>query len=66
MGHCVESGYGLVDENGRPLLLEPGATPAVEAAIRNSGREHGTRLRIVREMRDGEMRTTDVTEVRDA
>lgn len=62
MGHCVERGYGLVDGEGRILLLEPAATPALEAAIERSGREHGIRLRVTREMQDGAMRTVDVAE----
>ena len=26
-GHCTESGFGLVDEEGRMSLLDPNATP---------------------------------------
>lgn len=63
MGHCVESGYGLVDEEGRPSLLEPSSTPEVVQAIRGSRRSRGIRMRVTREMRDGEMRTTAVEEV---
>ena len=63
MGHCMESGYGLVDDQGRLLLLEPAATPGVVHAIEQSGRERGVRLRAVREMQDGEMRTMTVTEL---
>lgn len=63
MGHCMESGYGLVDDQGRPLLLEPAATPRVVRAIEQSDRDRGVRLRAVREMQDGEMRTVEVTEL---
>jgi hypothetical protein len=63
MGHCVESGYGLVDAEGRTLLLEPAATPVVVEAIRRSDRPRGLRLRVEREMREGEMRTTRVDEI---
>ena len=64
MGHCVESGYGLVDEEGRLFLLEPAATPRVVDAIRGSERDYGLRLRATREMQDGEMNTVRVHEIR--
>ena len=63
MGHCMESGYGLVNNQGTPLLLEPASTPQVVQAIRRSGRDQGVRLRVEREMQDGEMRTTHLSEV---
>lgn len=63
MGHCVESGYGLVNEEGRPLLLEPAATTRVIEALRRAGQERGVRLRATREMQEKEMRTTRVDEV---
>lgn len=63
MGHCMESGYGLVNEQGKPLLLEPAATPRVVIALQQSDRDHGVRLRVTRERRDGEMQTTSVAEV---
>ena len=63
MGHCAESGYALVGDDGRPALLEPQATPRVMAALRESDREAGIRLRARREMRDGEMETVAVEEL---
>lgn len=63
MGHCMESGYGLVNGEGRPLLLEPASTPQVVQAIEGSNRDRGIRLRAVREMQSGEMKTTRVEEV---
>lgn len=63
MGHCVESGYGLVSEEGTPFLLEPASTPGVVDAIRGSPRAAGIRLRATREMEDGHMRTVSVEEV---
>jgi hypothetical protein len=63
MGHCMESGYGLVDESGRPLLLEPASTPEVVSAIRASSQTRGLRLRVERQMQDGHMRTTRVEEL---
>ena len=63
MGHCMESGYALVDEAGRVHLLEPAATPAVAEALRRSSRGSGILLRAVRETDDGEMRTQSVSEI---
>lgn len=64
MGHCVESGYGLVDERGHLRLLEASATPDVVSALRKSSRDAGIRLRARRESgEDGEMRTVAVDEV---
>ena len=63
MGHCMESGYGLVDDHGRTLLLEPSSTPQVVEALRSAGQERGVRLRATREMREQEMHTTRVDEV---
>lgn len=63
MGHCVESGYGLVNEDGRPLLLEPAATTRVVEVLRSSRQERGLRLRATREMQEEEMQTTQVNEV---
>jgi hypothetical protein len=62
-GHCVESGYGLVSDDGRVALLDPAATPQVVEAVRGSSREAGIRLRVRREEREGEMRTDHVEEV---
>lgn len=63
MGHCVESGYGLVDDAGRTLLLEPASTPEIVQTLRGSKRSGGIRLRVTRDMQDGEMRTSSVEEV---
>ena len=63
MGHCAESGYGLVDESGQITLLEAQATPMVFDVTRDSARDQGIKLRAQREMRDEEMQTTHVEEV---
>lgn len=63
MGHCIESGYGLVNEAGRPLLLEPASTTQVVDALRGTEQERGVRLRATREMQEEEMRTTQVNQV---
>lgn len=66
MGHCVESGYGLVDEGGRLTILDTEATPSVVDAVEATDREQGIRLRVEREEEDGEMRTIHVEETADA
>ncbi|MFC7139960.1 hypothetical protein ACFQMA_08950 [Halosimplex aquaticum] len=63
MGHCVESGYGIVTEDDRVTMLDPEATPAVVNVVEASGRDKGIRLRVTREERDSAMETTDVTEI---
>ena len=63
MGHCIESGYGLVDHAGRVALLEPASTPAVLTTIRCSSNERGIRLRVTREADGEQMRTTRVEEI---
>lgn len=63
MGHCVESGYGLINDQNQLALLDPKATPLVVEAIEGSERDHDIRLRATREMRDHEMQTTAVVEV---
>ncbi|CAN5255074.1 hypothetical protein BH24PSE2_BH24PSE2_07960 [soil metagenome] len=63
MGHCVESGYALIDDEGRPCLLEAASTAEVVDVIRRSGRRAGIRLRATRELQDEEMHTLRVEEV---
>lgn len=62
-GHCVESGFGLVSDDGRVALLDPSATPLVVDAVRGSERDAGIRLRVQRHDDDGQMETTHVEEV---
>ncbi len=64
-GHCAESGFGLIDEEGRVALLDPKATLQVVEEIRNSDRNRGIKLQVKREMQTGgEMETIEVKEVR--
>ena len=64
-GHCAESGFGLIDEEGRVALLEPKATLQVVEEIRNSDRNRGIKLQVKREMQTGgEMGTIEVKEIR--
>ncbi len=64
MGHCVESGYGLVDDDGRIALLDASATPLVVDALKRSDRDHGIRLRAHRQMAGEEMETQSVEEMK--
>ena len=63
MGHCVESGYGLVDEAGRLHLLDSNATPHVVGRLTEGEPRHGVILRADRNERDGEIVTSGVTEM---
>ncbi|MDG5778448.1 hypothetical protein VB773_02485 [Haloarculaceae archaeon H-GB2-1] len=63
MGHCVESGYGIVTEDDRVTVLDSEATPRVVDVIEDSDTTVGIRLRVERVERDGSMETTAVEEV---
>lgn len=63
MGHCVESGYGIVTDDDRLTVLDAEATPSVVDVVEDSDTDEGIRLRVRRERRDGEMATTGVEEV---
>jgi hypothetical protein len=63
MGHCVESGYGLVGDDGRVAVLDAAATPLVVRAVGESSRDRGIRVRATREREGEEMKTTRVEEV---
>ncbi|MDP9023347.1 MAG: hypothetical protein M3N57_11775 [Actinomycetota bacterium] len=60
MGHCIESGYGLVDRQGKVHLLEPHATTEVVRHLLDTDVEAGVALRVVRERDGEEMRTVTV------
>jgi hypothetical protein len=60
MGHCIESGYGLVTEDDRLHLLDDTATLKVASLLAQIQQEAGIRLRVTREPRGAEMRTTNV------
>ena len=62
MGHCVESGYGLVRDDGSVVPLDDHATPFVVNVAGRSTRDKGLRLRVERHFTDGEMQTTSVDE----
>lgn len=62
MGHCIESGYGIVTEEDRLTLLDPEATPAVVSVVEDSKLVEGVKLRVRREEQDDTMETVSVTE----
>lgn len=43
MGHCVESGYGLVGDDGRVAARGAAATPYVVRAVGTNPRDRGIR-----------------------
>ena len=63
MGHCMESGYGLVGEQDRLIVLDPKATPWVVALLKRTDKERGVRLKVEREKRNEEMETVKVSEL---
>lgn len=61
MGHCVESGFALIDDDdGHVHLLEPAATTEVVRELLDTGVSEGLRLEAVREIDGHEMRTIEV------
>lgn len=63
MGHCIESGYGIVTEDDRLTVLDPEATRMVVDVVEESRTREGIRLRVSREERDGTMETKEVEEI---
>lgn len=66
MGHCVESGYALVDDDGNAHLLDTHATPLVVAALEASSAGRGVQLTVERRNEDGEMVTQRVRQTGEA
>ena len=60
MGHCVESGYGLVGGDGTVTLLDTQATPLVVGAVKTCPSEDRIHLTVHRRRKDGEMVSCDV------
>lgn len=63
MGHCIESGYSLVSDNGRVTVLDTEATPLVVTALQNSDKGQGIKLRATRKMQKNEMETSHIEEI---
>ena len=59
-GHCVESGYVLVDHTGYPMRLGSEATAMVVAALLGTPREREIRMIAERQQQDGRMKTIHV------
>lgn len=64
MGHCVESGYGIVTEDDRLIVLDSDATPKVVGVVGDSETEEGIRLHVQREQKGDTMETTSVEEMK--
>ena len=64
MGHCIESGYGLVQEDGCESVLDTHATRLVVDTLTRSSQQKGIRLRVTRYREGTEMKTHTVTEAR--
>lgn len=64
MGHCVESGYAVVDDDGVAHLLDTHATPQVVDTLERSTKDTGIYLQVQRRADDGEMTTEVVDEQR--
>lgn len=61
MGHCVESGYGLIDDEGGLFLLDDKATLDAASVIAGAPQESGIKLRVQRRAaEDGVMQTRKV------
>lgn len=63
MGHCVESGYGIVTEADRLIVLDSEATPKIVTTVKESDTAEGIRLQAQREKQDGSMETTSIEEI---
>jgi hypothetical protein len=61
MGHCVESGYALVQLDGSMTLLDSAATPLVVKALVQAPHSSGVLLEVSRERDGEEMKTVSVT-----
>lgn len=62
MGHCIESGYGVVGEDGVPRLLESHATSQVLDVLGATAAHQGIRLRVRRVLSGGQMHTERIEE----
>ena len=63
MGHCVESGFVLVGDDGHLHLLEPAATTNVVRELLATSVDEGLRLEVVRERHGHQMHTVGVQSV---
>lgn len=59
-GHCVESGYAVVGEDGRLMVLDPEATPKVVTALLQEQQDTNIKLRVERASNGTRMKTVSV------
>ncbi len=64
MGHCVESGYGLVNTQGEVVLLDDEATPKIVAVLQQINAEDEIWLQVDRQEKKGKMNTIKVEEAK--
>jgi hypothetical protein len=64
IGHGVESGYGLVGDDGRLVLLDPAATLRVLDVLRRDDCPQELKLQVRREKQGEDMQTTAVEVLR--
>lgn len=62
MGHCMESGYGLVNKQGKLAILDDEATPKIAALLQSTESEKGIWLQVECFEKDGKMETLSVRE----
>lgn len=62
MGHCIESGFGIVTDDGQVVLLDADATPKVVSALKASEAEKGIRLSVTRRSEGSEAQVAEVVE----
>jgi|GEM_PF-2267614 len=64
MGHCIESGYGLINDEGKIQILDSKATSDVISILENNkNNRKGIKLQVERKMENGHMHTTNVIEI---
>lgn len=59
-GHCIESGYALVGDDGDVMPLDAEATPKLITALLQERQDTHIRFRIVRESDGAKMKTVNV------
>lgn len=63
MGHCIESGYAVVSDDDRVIVLDSEATHRVVEIARTTAKAEGIKVRVQRTRRDGQMETIAIEEV---
>ncbi|MFD1187478.1 hypothetical protein [Pontibacter rugosus] len=63
MGHCIESGYGMVRKDGSMTLLDPKATPYIVGALMQTSTETGVWLCVERRQQGDKIETVSALEI---